>query len=124
MHTLSSLVLLSTASNAWGYGWVASQAGVDSSLLREARYANQKRQTSCPFNPDHKGAAPYSDKYPYTGAKNGAPGTGKGGIKVRQRNYSLHLALTDFLTRYLLMAIPLTHTPLQDPTTSEVLAQA
>jgi hypothetical protein len=36
----------------------------------------------------------------------------------------LHLALTDFLTRYLLMAIPLTHTPLRDPTTSEVLAQA
>ena len=82
MHTLSSLLLLSSASTALGYGWVAGQAGVDSSLLK-ARYANQKRQTSCPFNPDHEGAAPYTDTYPYTGAKNGAPGTGKGGIKVR-----------------------------------------
>jgi hypothetical protein len=82
MHTISSLLLLSSASTAWGYGWVAGQAGVDSSLLKEGRYANQKRQTSCPFNPVHKGAAPYDSKYPYTGARNGAPGTGKGGIKV------------------------------------------
>jgi hypothetical protein len=83
MHTLSSILLLSSASTAWGYGWVASQAGVDASLLREARYANQKRQSSCPFNAEHKGAAPYSDTYPYTGAKNGLPGSQKGGIKVR-----------------------------------------
>jgi hypothetical protein len=83
MHTLSSLLVLSSASTALGYGWVAGSAGVDSSLLRkEARYANAKRQTSCPFNPDHKGAAPYTAKYPYTGAKNGVPGSQKGGIKV------------------------------------------
>jgi hypothetical protein len=82
MHITSSFLFLSSASTAWGYGWVAGQAGVDPSLLK-ARYANQKRQTSCPFNPNHKGAAPYSDSYPYTGAKNGIPGNGKGGIKVR-----------------------------------------
>ncbi|KAH3916989.1 hypothetical protein HBH56_050320 [Parastagonospora nodorum] len=82
MHTLSSLLVLSSATSAWGYGWVASQAGVDSSLLREARYANNKRQTTCPFNADHKGAAPYTSQYPYTGAKNGVPGSQKGGIKV------------------------------------------
>jgi hypothetical protein len=82
MHTLSSLLLLSSASTAWGYGWVAGQAGVDSSLFKEARYATQKRQMSCPFNPDHKGAAPYATEYPYTGAKNGVPGSQKGGIKV------------------------------------------
>jgi hypothetical protein len=34
-------------------------------------------------NANHQGAAPYSDKYPYTGAKNGVPGSQKGGIKVR-----------------------------------------
>jgi len=82
MHTLSSLLVLSSATSAWGYGWVANQAGVDSSLLREARYANTKRQTTCPFNADHKGAAPYTSQYPYTGAKNGVPGSQKGGIKV------------------------------------------
>ncbi|KAF1921724.1 hypothetical protein BDU57DRAFT_584754 [Ampelomyces quisqualis] len=82
MTTLDFLLLSSAVSTAWGYGWVAGQAGVDSSLLREARYANHKRQNSCPFNPDHKGAAPYSDTYPYTGAKNGLPGSQKGGIKV------------------------------------------
>jgi hypothetical protein len=56
MHTLSSLLLLSSASSAWGYGWVAGQAGVDSSLLRQARYANQKRQTTCPctLSMDHE----------------------------------------------------------------------
>jgi len=78
----SSLLLLSYVPTAYSYGWVAGQAGVDSSLLHEARYANQKRQSSCPFNPTHKGAAPYDSKYPYTGARNGLPGTGKGGIKV------------------------------------------
>lgn len=82
MHTFSSLLLLSSATTAWSYGWVAGQAGVDSSLFRNARYANQKRQSSCPFNSDHQGAAPYSDDYPYTGAKNGLPGSQKGGIKV------------------------------------------
>ncbi|KAH7085044.1 hypothetical protein BKA63DRAFT_399697 [Paraphoma chrysanthemicola] len=82
MHIASSLLFLSSATTAWGYGWVAGQAGVDPSLLNARRYANQKRQSSCPFNPDHKGAAPYSDSYRYTGAKNGVPGNGQGGIKV------------------------------------------
>lgn len=91
MHTLSSILLLSSATTAWGYGWVAGQAGVDSSLFRNARYANQKRQSSCPFNSNHQGAAPYSDDYPYTGAKNGAPGSQKGGIKVGPIiNHNIH----------------------------------
>ncbi|KAF2035407.1 Cloroperoxidase [Setomelanomma holmii] len=93
MHTLCTLLLLSSASTAWGYGWVAGQAGVDASLLkaRAGRYANEKRQTTCPFNSDHKGAAPYSDSYPYTGAKNGAPGNGKGGIKVPADGDTAHV---------------------------------
>lgn len=82
MHTLSTLIVLSSASSAWGYGWVANTAGVDASLLRNARYANSKRQTTCPFNSNHQGAAPYTAQYPYTGAKNGVPGSQKGGIKV------------------------------------------
>lgn len=90
MHSLSSLLILSSASTAFGYGWVVGTAGVDSSLLNAHRYANQKRQSNCPFNPDHKGAAPYIAPYTYTGAKNGVPGNGKGGIKVRHnKSYSL-----------------------------------
>ena len=65
------------------FPWVVDQPGVDSSPLRHARRApNAKRQGSCPFNANHPGAAPYNPQYPYTGAKNGLPGTGIGGIKV------------------------------------------
>jgi len=51
-------------------------------MLEAGRYANQKREMTCPFNKDHKGAAPFNAKYPYTGAKNGQPGSQKGGIKA------------------------------------------
>lgn len=85
MKTLSTLILSASAVSA--YPWVASQPGVDSSLLPRNRHA--KRDTgydyapgTCPFNSNHQPAAPYNSKYPYTGARNGAPGTGKGGIKV------------------------------------------
>lgn len=37
---------------------------------------------AAPFNPNHIRAAPYTAQYPYTGAKNGLPGTGIDGIKV------------------------------------------
>jgi len=78
MHTLSLLLL--QASGAMSYGWVAGQPGVNSRLF--ARNAEVKRQANCPFNPVHKGAAPYVAPYTYSGAKNGVPGSQKGGIKV------------------------------------------
>ncbi|KAL9003549.1 MAG: hypothetical protein Q9188_003590 [Gyalolechia gomerana] len=57
--------------------------GIDTSALRTARRSpHDKRQSTCPFNPNHPGAAPYNSKYSYTGAKNGLPGIGVGGIKV------------------------------------------
>ncbi|KAF2847959.1 Cloroperoxidase [Plenodomus tracheiphilus IPT5] len=83
MHTLPSLLLF--ASSAAAFPWVAGTPGVDSSLFREAREARaatQKRQNSCPFNANHQPAAPYTAPYTYVGAKNGVPGTGRGGIKV------------------------------------------
>jgi hypothetical protein len=89
MHALFSLLFLAFAPAAYGYAWVANQAGVDPSLLKEARYAAQKRQTSCPFNANHQDAAPYSAAFPYTGARNGLPGTGNGGIKVSVRDCEL-----------------------------------
>jgi hypothetical protein len=88
MQTLSLFLLSASAVSA--YPWVANQPGVDSTLLPRNR--NVKRQSSntgydyapgtCPFNANHQPAAPYNSKYPYTGARNGAPGSGKGGILV------------------------------------------
>ena len=37
---------------------------------------------NCPFNPDHKPAAKWNEKFPYNYAKNGLPGKGKGGYLV------------------------------------------
>jgi hypothetical protein len=80
-HTMQTLsLLLLSASAVSSYSWVAGQPGVDASLLGPRRH--ERRQANCPFNPNHEPAAPYNSKYPYTGAKNGLPGTGQGGIKV------------------------------------------
>lgn len=63
------------------YSWVSKQQGVDTKLLRSLRQHN-KRQANCPFNANHEPAAAYNEKFPYTGARNGLPGTGRGSIKV------------------------------------------
>ncbi|CAD0022981.1 unnamed protein product [Aureobasidium pullulans] len=76
--------------SASAFPWVVDQPGVDSSLLGEGRKARRQQAggnqkggaASCPFNANHQGAAPYNDKYPYNGAKNGAPGKGIGGYQV------------------------------------------
>ena len=64
-----------------GFPWVANLPGVDRSLLHKGT-VQQKRAASCPFNTDHRGAAEYSSEFPYTGARDGLPGTQVGGIKV------------------------------------------
>lgn len=82
MH-LTILASLLTAQSVLAFPFVAETPGVDSSLFRKAkRVSHEKRQSSCPFNSVHPGAAPYNASYPYTGAQNGLPGTGKGGILV------------------------------------------
>ena len=78
-----TLVVALAVTSAVAYPFVANMPGVDSSLLRNAEQSkNAKRQSSCPFNSVHQGAAPYSAQYPYTGARGGLPGNGKGGILV------------------------------------------
>jgi hypothetical protein len=77
-HTLH---LLLSASAVLSYSWVPSQEGVDAALLRDLN-RHDKRQANCPFNAKHESAAPYDSKFPYTGARNGLPGNGRGGIKV------------------------------------------
>jgi hypothetical protein len=81
MQSLSLLLLLLQACSVAAYAWIAGQPGVNSALFRESRAAS-KRQANCPFNPVHKGVAPYTAPYTYTAAKNGTPGTGVRGIKV------------------------------------------
>ena len=79
--TRLALPFLAILDAALAYPWVANMPGVDSSLLFKNK-ALAKRQTTCPDNPNHPGAAPYSSEYPYTGAQNGLPGSAVGGIQV------------------------------------------
>ena len=80
---LSFLIITLAAQSVLPFPFVAQIPGVDSSLLRkDSRSSNGKRQSTCPVNSVHPGAAPYNAKYPYTGARNGEAGTGKGGILV------------------------------------------
>jgi unspecific peroxygenase len=67
------------------FPFVANVPGVDTSLLGHAKRnpnPEHARCGTCPFNSNHPGAASYDPKYPYTGAKNGLPGSQVGGIKV------------------------------------------
>lgn len=74
------LLFIHTTSTV-AFPWIGSQSGVSSDFFKDAR-AVEKRQDNCPFNPVHEGAAPYTEPYTYTGAKNGLPGSQIGGIKV------------------------------------------
>ena len=79
--SLAVLVLL-LAPTALSFPFVANSPGVDSSLLRARHAGREKRQSACPFNANHEGAAQYTEPYTYTGAKNGLPGSQAGNIKV------------------------------------------
>ena len=88
---LTTLAFVLTAHSALAFPFVAETPGVDASVLRNAkRVSNEKRQTTCPFNSVHPGAAPYNASYPYTGAQNGLPGTGTGGILVPAAGDTAH----------------------------------
>ncbi|CAF9919190.1 MAG: hypothetical protein HETSPECPRED_003970 [Heterodermia speciosa] len=62
---------------------------VDSSLLAK-RSQHERRQTTCPNNPNHQGAVPFNQRFPYTGAQNGLPGTQIGGVVVPDVNDVAH----------------------------------
>ncbi|KAF1985111.1 putative aromatic peroxygenase [Aulographum hederae CBS 113979] len=95
MHSLLLLSsVLTVTTNAFPF--VAEMQGVDSSLFRNP----VKRQQSgggqdggpdtCPFNANHKPAAPVTSQYPYNNAKNGKPGNGKGGFQVPAAGDTAH----------------------------------
>lgn len=83
MFIRSTRVALLFAAQAVAYPWVVHAPGVDSSAL-PPRAANLARRDSpgCPFNANHEPGFSSTDEFPYLGAKNGLPGTGKGGIQV------------------------------------------
>ena len=88
---VNTLVFMLAAHSVLSFPFVAEMPGVDSSLLSKAkRVSTEKRQSSCPFNSVHPGAAPYNAEFPYTGAQNGLPGTGKGGILVPAAGDNAH----------------------------------
>lgn len=86
----TTLLFMIAVNHALAFPFVAEMPGVDTSLLLKARASKDKRQSSCPFNSVHPGAAPYNADYPYTGAQNGLPGTGKGGILVPAAGDTAH----------------------------------
>lgn len=79
------LLLPLIVQSALAFTFMAKTAG-----LQGPRIPNERRQSTCPFNSKHVGAAPYSSQYPYTGAKNGLPGTGVGGVNVPAAGDTAH----------------------------------
>lgn len=65
------------APSALAFPFVVAMLGVDSLLLRKMkRVSNYKKHSSCPFNPVHLDAAPYTAKYSYTGAQDSGSAAG------------------------------------------------
>lgn len=77
--TLLCAGLVATGTNA--YSWMSGLSEQDIQSVKSRSV--EKRAATCPVHAVRQGAAPYSDYYPskYTGAKNGLPGTGKGGMR-------------------------------------------
>ncbi|EGP84401.1 unnamed protein product [Zymoseptoria tritici ST99CH_3D1] len=92
---IASSLLLAGAS---AFPFVATADGVDSSLLHAERQRLRRQQpgqgnggaATCPFNANHKPAAPVTAQFPYNNAKNGKKGNEKGGFLVPDPNDKAH----------------------------------
>ena len=82
------LVFLAVFPTAFSFPFIASQPGVDSTLLK--RSPNAKRITACPVITNRIGAAPFNKKFPYSGANAGKPGTQRGGYEVPSDKDTAH----------------------------------
>lgn len=80
----TTALFISSISAVSAFPWVLDQHGVDASLFKKRQQTGTGAggPATCPFNPDHQGAAPYNPDYPYNGAQDGLPGNGKGGYQV------------------------------------------
>lgn len=88
--TMSPIFLLAimVIPNAMAFPWVAGIPGIRSASDIEAQ--NAKRQTTCPFNPNHVPAAPITSQFPYAGAINGLPSTRPGNFQVPAAGDDVH----------------------------------
>ena len=87
---LSVLLLLTLdTSHVMSFPFMLNHPGVDSSPLAK-RSQHERRQTTCPNNPNHQGAAAFNLQFPYTGAQNGLPGTQIGVVVVPDPNDVAH----------------------------------
>lgn len=79
-------LLAALAGSTDAYAWMADME------KNEPAVSLEKRVATCPIHLTRQGAAPYSSLYPsaYTGAKNGLPGTGKGGVLVPAAGDTAH----------------------------------
>ena len=93
---MKQAIVAALVTSASAFPWVVDVPGVDSSMLGSRHHRRQQvgegagGPASCPYNADHKPAAAYDSRWPYAGAKNGAPGTGKGGYLVPDPNDAAH----------------------------------
>lgn len=64
------------AGQAAAFPWVATSVGLDpvEMAARDLETRQERGSNVCPNNPDHRGAEPYSPRFPYCGARNGGPG--------------------------------------------------
>ena len=89
MTRMSSLLLIiMLIPNIMAFPWVADVPGIRSVNEVEAQIA--KRQTTCPFNPNHVPAAPITSQFPYAGAQNGLPATHPGSFQVPATGDNAH----------------------------------
>ncbi|KAK3064254.1 hypothetical protein LTS18_008829 [Coniosporium uncinatum] len=91
MRSLVVSLGLATAANAFPF--VSNMDGVDSSLFRRQQSggSNPGGPDTCPFNANHKPAAPFNAKYPYNYAQNGQKGHEKGGYQVPAPGDTAHM---------------------------------
>ena len=77
------LLTLTAIPIVFSFPFLLNTPSIHTHLLPKEYHEKHKRDDpTCPFNPVHSGAAPFNPKFPYTGAKNGKPGTQSGGIEV------------------------------------------
>ena len=88
--SMSRLLLLTALAvpNAMAFPWVAGMSGIRSASEVDAQFA--KRQSTCPFNPNHVPAAPITAQFPYAGAQNGLPSTFPGNFQVPANGDTAH----------------------------------
>ena len=85
-------IFLAFIGAAQAYPWVAKLPDIDTSLLRGGYHGikTKRDDPTCPFNPEHTGAAPFNPLFPYSGAVGGLPRTLPGGNRVPAEGDTAH----------------------------------